>query len=204
VSLAVVLPLDSNAQVYDRPFEVFLTTGWDHVSRGRFDDNSVVIGMGIGLRLSSKFGVEVEYNQLPGLSPRPVSCGSIGDFVGGVFVPFPCVGTGRDGADRFSLVSANALYRLSGSRVQPYVSGGAGVDWSRSVSSISFLRANQVIISETSSQDTGFVWNVGAGARFYATPRFSMRPDLRYYNAVLLSSHNLRLIRFGISFGFHW
>ena len=205
VLLAVLFSDEALAQQqYDRRYEVFVMTGSGHVFRRRGGEDSVSIGAGIGIRLSSRFNVELEYNQLPNLSPKPISCGGIGNLVGGIFVPLPCVGTGRNGPDRFSLASANLLYSFSDSRIQPYVAGGAGVDWSRSFSSISRPQGNEVIITETFSKDSGFVWNMGAGIRIYATPRVSIRPDVRYYNAVLMSSHNLAVVRLGVGLGVHW
>ena len=185
--------------------EIFVSAGWDHLFR--FEDishNGAGIGGGFGLLLQPRFALELEFNSMSGLSPRPVPCGAFGRFEGGVIVPLPCVGTARTGLDSFSVGSANVRYYFSESRVQPYVSGGLGAAWSKEFVSNSFPTDTEVTLTEDVRNRAGFSWNIGAGARVFVASRISVRPEIRLYDATILSRQNLTLFRLSMGLGFHW
>ena len=152
-------------------------------------------GGGFGLRHRSGLGLEFDLNRTGGLTPEAVPC---------AILDVTCVGTGRQGLFDVTVGSANVLYHFSRSRVQPYVTGGAGALWARGVSTSIFVRGSQAELVEQEFRDSGLAVNFGAGIRFLLHRSVSIRSEFRLYSASALSRQNLSLLRASIGAGFHF
>jgi len=185
--------------------EIFMTIGAGHLFRGdRGLDDGANIGGGYGFRLHRKVGAEIVLTSLSGLSPGPSPCGGIGKLVDGKFVPFPCEGTARNGADRYRLLSTNILYYFTNSRVQPYLTAGVGVARTSGFYGSFYPTGGEVVhIVEQQWRETAFAWNIGTGLRVFLAPRVSIRPEFRWHNSIIKSRQNLGLRVVSIGLGFH-
>jgi opacity protein-like surface antigen len=174
--------------------EVFGSIGAGHLFR--FNDQTfgdeLNLGAGFGVR-GSRLGVEFEVNRLFGLTPGPAPCGIAS-----------CSGEGREGVMSATIASANLLYYLSSSRIQPYVSGGLGGLWSESVHSTLTVVGNSGTITEQTDRDAGLALNFGGGVRIGLHKSFSIRPEVRFYSSTAHSRENLSMIRTSIGAVFHW
>jgi len=195
-SLLVVIALPRHAQAQaSRPQgltrEVFVNFGVGRVFR--FDDRSFGTGLDLGGGFAvrgSRLGLECGVNRLSGFIQLLSPC------------TFPgCQGSSLSSA---TLASANVLYYLGGTRVRPYVTGGAGGFWSRATSNVVTVVGNVPTLTIVRDRDAGVSLNVGGGLRIAAGSRFSLRPDVRFYDTSIRSRQNLSVVRTSVSAAFGW
>jgi hypothetical protein len=174
--------------------EIFGSVAQGHLSR--FDDrtfgNGLNVAGGAGIRWS-RLGVEFDVNHQLGLTPEIARCGITS-----------CSGTARQGVLSATIASGNLFYQFGESPVRPYVIGGLGAFWSRSVSSVLTIRGTNGTFSEFETSDTGLAISFGAGLRIAVGKSFSIRPDIRLYDGSLLGRENLTLIRTSIGAAWQW
>ena len=97
-------------------------------------------------------------------------------------------------------VSASATYDLSTSyRARPYVLGGIGILRTNHRTSDYLVRQFM-----TDFTDVGCGLGVGLGVRVFVTPAVSLRPEVRYVNALWNSTENLSETRASMAVGYHW
>ena len=212
VAAVLCLPTASRSQAANFKREVFGGIALGHLSTnsnssiepGVALDASAGISAGFGLRDQSGIALEIEFSRVLDPTPGLLECDdfSFDD-------PPPCEGSGRDGPDSYSLVSANVLYHFSTSRFQPYVAGGLGAVWSTGFRSAylgpgRFAGITKAVISEVTWKNTEIFWNVGGGMRIFLSSAVSLRPDIRLYHAPLSYGRKLRLLRSSIILGYHW
>ena len=211
LALVLCLPTTSHSQTADFTPEVFGGIGLGRLSRsgnrrispGVTLDDSAIISAGFSLRHRSGFGLEIEFSRMLDPSPRLLGCDAFSEF------NQPCLGSGRDGPDTYSLVSANALYHFATSRFQPYVASGLGVVWSAGFQSSyfalgKFAGLTHSSISESEWNHTGAVSNIGGGMRIFLSSAVSVRPEIRLCDVHLPAERRLRLPRSSMVFGYHW
>jgi opacity protein-like surface antigen len=80
-------------------------------------------------------------------------------------------------------------------RVQPYVTGGLGVMWSRSLHSVTQVRGSIATNTEFASSDRGFGPDLGAGLRLRLARSWSVEMEARWLDAPWLSRQNLAVTR---------
>ena len=183
--------------------EVFGSIGYTHLANccRVFGDNPIV-GGGLGIRWR-RLGVEVEANRVLGLSPRSLPCAIQ---YGQTCLP------GRQGAESATLALVNADFVLMRTRIQPYVTGGAGLLWSTQIepelneqfSGIPNTPPIAVTLVERENHDRGFAINFGGGVRVPVTSSIALRPEVRIYDATLLSSYNMGLVRVSMQVTDRW
>jgi opacity protein-like surface antigen len=168
----------------DPTLEIFGGVAFGHLANCcRVFGNGPNIGGGAGLRWR-RLGIQFEMNRMLGLLPKQAPCGVVGE---------PCVGAARDGATSTTIASANVLVFFPRKRLEPYVSGGVGALWSAQVSSV--LSGHPPTFSEMPWHDRGLALNIGGGVRVPITSAIGVVPELRLYDATLLSRANLGLLR---------
>jgi opacity protein-like surface antigen len=197
VVVVVILPVDGRGQTAPRRVEpeVSGSLAWAHVFRveDRTFGDELNAGVGLGFRVS-RVGIELEVNHTFGLTAEPAWCG---DRV--------CVGEARQGVLSATLASANVLYEFGEPRrARPYVTGGIGALWSRSVSSILTVRDDIGVFTERVNRNVGLALNVGAGLRVAVSRRFSIRPEIRIYDASARSRQNLTIVRSSVNAAVRW
>jgi opacity protein-like surface antigen len=177
--------------------EVFASIAWAHVFR--FDDQTFGdrpnAGAGFGLHHRSGLGAELEINRTFGLMARTAPCA-----ISGV----SCVGTGRDGVLSSTILTGNAVYRFGSHRVQPYVTGGLGGLWSRTVASVTLVQGTQAAVTEREDRDGALALSFGAGFRMPITRAVALRSEVRFYDGSARSRANLSIIRTSIGLGYRW
>jgi len=195
-SLLVVIALPRHAQAQaSRPQEltreVFVNFGVGHVFR--FEDQSFGAGLdlggGFGVR-SARLGVEFAVNRLSGFRQVLPPC-----------APPGCQGSNLSSA---TLASANVLYFFAGTRVRPYVTGGAGGFWSRATDSVLTVVGNVPTLTFVEDRDAGVSLNLGGGLRIAAGSWFSLRPEVRFYDTSIRSRQNLSVVRTSVNAAFSW
>jgi hypothetical protein len=168
--------------------EFSAATGIGHVFR--WDDQAFGdepnVGGAVILVHRSGFALEVEADRTIGLEPKPAPCG---------VVRVACVGNAHDGPRSMTIASMTAHYRFKGKRVQPYLLGGIGIMWSRSLHSLTQIQGTIAIISESESSDRGFGPDLGAGLRILIGHRLAVSPELRWLDAPWTSRQNLAVTR---------
>ena len=186
-----------NAVAADFAPEIFGSVGIAHPFRIEDRDFGMKpsVGGGVGVRIGSRLGVEGEFHQVLGLELEPVVCG--------VVIP-PCVGSAREGLRSLRIAGVNVLYFFGRSRAQFYLTGGAGALFSREMNSIVEAGPTEARISEFEESETGFAWNVGAGARIPIAASLALRPEIRIYDATAGSRGNLGLLRASVSLAYYW
>ena len=195
--LAAIAPLLTSsawAQNYAYKGEVFGSAAYGRLFR--IEDvpqgGGANFGGGVGLRLDSKTGIEMEFNRMVSLKLRPAPCPTL-----------ECDGSALVGVRSAVLFSANGLYHFSVSRVQPYVVGGIGVLHTERADSIGVGSGTRLTISQTEHRDNGLSVSFGAGLKVFLTPKVSLRPEFRLYTDVK-SRENLNIFRTSIGLGYHW
>jgi len=195
--VVIVLPRSAQAQA-SRPHaitrELFVNAGAGHLFR--FEDRSFGTGLdlggGFGVR-GARLGVEFTVNRLSGFTQTLAPCAFPG-----------CRGSAADGVSSATLASGNMLYYLRGTRVQPYVTGGVGGRWSRSVHSVVSVVGNVATLTRVHDRDAGLALNVGGGLRIAAGRSFSLRPEVRLYDTSIRSRENLSVVRMSVNAAFGW
>ena len=141
----------------------------------------------------SRLGVEFDVNHQLGLAPQLARCGVA-----------TCSGEAREGVLSATIASGNLFYQFGQGPIRPYVIGGLGSFWSRSVHSVLSVHGSSGAFSEFGTSDTGLAVSFGAGLRIAVGKSFSIRPDIRLYDGSLLGRENLTLIRTSIGAAYQW
>lgn len=196
VLVVIALPRPARAQA-SRPHEltgeVFVNFGGGHVFRveGQSFGTGLDLGGGFGVR-GARLGVEFSVNHVSEFAQLAAPCAFPG-----------CQGSSLSSV---TLASANVLYYVAGTRIRPYVTGGAGGFWSRAthtvvtgVGSIGHLPTLTVV----EDRDASAALNVGGGVRIAAGKWFSLRPEVRFYDSIG-SSQNLSVILISVNAAFSW
>jgi opacity protein-like surface antigen len=189
-AFAIVLSLPSFAwaQATGWTPEISVGTGLAHVFR--WDDqtygNPADVGGGFGIAHSSGWAIEVHGDRTFGLDPLPAPCGSVN---------VTCVGAAHYGPTAISVASLNARYHFGGRRLEPYLLGGLGVLFSRSLHSITHVQGPIAIMTESQSSDHGFGPELGGGLRLALARGWSLNGELRWLDAPWLSRQNLATTR---------
>ncbi|MCI0489223.1 MAG: outer membrane beta-barrel protein [Blastocatellia bacterium] len=182
LSIIFLLPAAVMAQDTDSRGEVFINVGRGVI----FDDEGFLgsgtsIGGGIGFRLISKLGIEGEVKRIPHFR----------EFPSGVQLRGTAV-----------FININAIYHFSDSRIQPYVTGGAGFLHYRNKSRSPF--PDEPFRGEPTSNS--FAFNMGAGLKGFLTDRVSVRPEFKLLNSndVTVVSDKLNIFHFSVALALHW
>jgi opacity protein-like surface antigen len=196
LTLAWTAPAAAQTTLRREAGELFVSLAWAHLFRAEdrtFGDRPD-IGAGLRLPLARRVGVELEVNRALGLHADAAPCGLVGG----------CEGTAREGFLDATLASANVYVRFGRGRVEPFLVGGAGGLWTKSVSSVTTVRNAAGVMSEIENRDVGLAIGVGAGLDVAVTPSFSVRPEVRIYDSAAMSRVNLAIIRTSIAAGWRW
>jgi hypothetical protein len=159
-------------------------------------DYAAFAGAGIEWRIISRLGVEFVVDRTIGLNPTFVPCG----------LDIPCIGFAEEGVRRVTNFAGNALYYFSPiNTVQPYVLAGVGGLQTRRAKAVTFIRGTFAeIVQQPDEEDQDLSIGVGGGFRIPLGLHFSMRPELRFYDASLTSSSNLSMVQGAVALGFSW
>jgi hypothetical protein len=144
------------------------------------------VGGGFGIAHSSGWAIELHGDRTFGLDPLPAPCG---------VVNVTCVGVAHYGPTAISVASINARYHFRGRRLEPYLIGGLGILFSRSLHSITHVRGPIATMTESQSSDHGFGPDLGVGLRLPLARGWSMNGELRWLDAPWLSRQNLAITR---------
>jgi opacity protein-like surface antigen len=176
--------------------ELFMSVAWAHIFRAedRTLGDRPDIGAGVRLPLGRRVGVELEVNRTLDLHADAAPCGLVAG----------CEGAAREGLLDATLASANVYGRLARGRVEPFVIGGVGGLWTRSVSSVTTVRGGIGVISEVETRDIGLAISAGAGIDVALTPALSVRPQIRIYDSTAMSRVNLTIIRTSVAAGWRF
>lgn len=197
LAACLVAPLPAAAQPPVRGLEINGSLAAMRVFRVEDQSFGTVLdpGLGVEWRALSRLGLAVEANTTRGLEPRTVTCQP------GVV----CVGSGREGVLRVTVVSAMAAWYLgSNARAQPYVLAGADVLWSRTVDTTTVVSGNVHTLSDRESSDRGMGVAFGGGVRVALAGRLVIRPEWKLYSGVLLGRENLSAMRTSVAVGYLW
>jgi opacity protein-like surface antigen len=177
--------------------EVSVSVGLGHVFvyQGRTLGDRLNIGGSVGIVHSSGFGVEFEANRTVGLSPGPAPCAIEGT---------TCFGPTRSGIYPPTIASINLQYHFKRGRVQPYLSAGLGVLWSKSVQRIGPIGGPDTLSTEAEVTDRGFGPDLSAGLRLPLSRGISINPEIRWLDAPWLSRANLAVTRLSVRTTYSW
>ena len=168
--------------------EISLSAGVGHVFRWEdqaFGDR-VNAGASVAVVHRSGWAFELHADNTFGLDPLEAPCG---------LVNVTCMGTAHYGPTRMTVMSINARRYFGDGRLQPYLTGGLGVMWSRSLHSVTHVQGPIAINSEFASSDRGFGPDLGAGLRMRIAPSWSVETEVRWLDAPWLSRQNLAVTR---------
>lgn len=167
--------------------EIYIGGGLGHVFRweDRTYGDRANAGGGVGIAHSSGWAFEVHGDWTFGLEPPLAPC----------LVNVTCVGVGHDGPTSMTAASINARYHFNKRRLRPYLIGGLGVLWSRSLHSLTQTQGPIAIVTESQSSDRGFGPELGAGLRLPLARGWSLNGELRWLDAPWLSRQNLAITR---------
>ncbi len=169
----------------------------------RFEDQTFGdqpnVTAGFALLHRTGLGVEVEMNRTLGLTPSPAPCGIV---IGGA--PAVCVGNAHDGVRSATIASVSAQYELTERGLRPYLVAGVGVLHTNSVWSRANVVGTQVVLTEEALSDTGVGPDLGAGLRLAPARNVTIRPEIRWLDASLLSRLNLAVTRLSVRVGYSW
>lgn len=188
VAMVIALPSLVRAQATGWMPEVSIGAGLAHVFRWEDQTygNPANVGGGVGIAHSSGWAIEVHGDRTLGLDPLPAPCG---------LVTATCVGVAHYGPTAMSVASINARYHFSGRRLEPYLIGGLGLLFSRSLHSMTEVQGPIAIMTESQSRDRGFGPELGAGLRLPLARGWSLNGELRWLDAPWLSRQNLAITR---------
>jgi hypothetical protein len=182
--------------------EILASAAMGHVFR--FEDrgygNQFNLGVGVEVPVWRKLRLGAEVNKTFGLSPRPARCGAI---LSAPDQPLPCVGTAREGMSEATAGSLTVAYYFGDGRVQPYLVSGLSLLSATEYTSVSSVRDGVVEFQESSRSSTGIGPALGFGLHASIHRRFSVRPEIRFYDGTALSSVNVSQwhISLGIAYG---
>jgi opacity protein-like surface antigen len=186
--LTALAAVDAAAQTPSWTPELSVSAGIGHVFR--WEDQTYgdepSAGGAVGLVHVSGWAFEIHGDKTFGLSARQIRCG---------VVNVTCIGSAREGPTAMATLSIGARYQFSGRHIQPYLLGGLGMMWSRSLHSLTQVRGPIAIISESASSDRGFGPDLGGGLRIPLTGSWSLHAELRWLDASWLSRQNLAVTR---------
>lgn len=144
-------------------------------------------GAAIAIAHASGWAFEIAADRVFGLEPHQQPCG---------LVNVTCVGSGRYGPFATAVTSLSVQYRFHRrARVQPYLVGGLGVLWSRSLHTVTQALGSHATISEFETRDRGFGPDLGAGLRVPLSRGIAVSPEVRWLDAPWLSRANLAVTR---------
>jgi hypothetical protein len=188
VIVLVVVPSVARAQSASWAPEVSIGAGLGHVFRWEDRSYGDRANAGVGLAIAHPTGwaFEVHADRTFGLDPSPAPCG---------IVNVTCVGVAREGPTSMTVASINARYHFTKHRLQPYLIGGLGLLWSRSLHSVTNVQGAIAVMTELESRDSGFGPELGAGLRLPVGRGWSVNGELRWLDAPWLSRQNLAITR---------
>jgi opacity protein-like surface antigen len=192
MSLAVVataaIASGASAQPASWTPEISLGAGLGHVFRWEdqtFGDR-ITAGGGVAMAHRSGWAFEWHADRTFGLRPKLAPCG---------LVNVTCVGLAHYGPTRMAVMSMNVRRSFGDGRLQPYLTGGLGAMWSRSLHSVTQVRGSITTNSEFASNDRGFGPDLGAGLRMRVARAWSLEAEVRWLDAPWLSRQNLAVTR---------
>ena len=184
----ILVPTIAHAQGRAWTPEISIGAGLGHVFR--WEDRSygdrTNAGAGVAIVHSSGWAFEVHADRTFGLDPSLAPCG---------VVNVTCVGVAHEGPTSMTVASINARYHFTKHRLQPYLIGGLGLLWSRSLHSLTQVQGAIAVITELHSRDSGFGPELGAGLRLPIGRGWSVNGELRWLDAPWLSRQNLAITR---------
>jgi hypothetical protein len=201
ITIAILsIAATSSAQQASAPSierEGSMSVGLGHVLvyQGSTLGDRVNIGGGFGIFHRSGIGVEIEINRTLGFAPGLAPCAIEGTF---------CYGTTHTGIRPPTVMAAVVHYRFKGQRVRPYLTGGIGALFSRSVQPTSPVGGPEIIHTEAEVGETGYGPDLGAGLRVAVSRRFSVSPEIRWLDAPWLSGANLAVTRIVARTAYSW
>jgi opacity protein-like surface antigen len=188
VLVLAAVPEAAGAQSHSWTPEITLSAGLGHVFR--WDDQTfgdrVNAGGAVAIAHRSGWAFEWHADRTFGLEPRQAPCG---------LVNVTCVGSAHEGPTNMTVMSLNARRYFGGGRVQPFLTGGLGVMWSRSLHSVTRVQGSIATISEFATSDRGFGPDLGGGLRIRIARSWSAEAAVRWLDAPWLSRQNLAVTR---------
>jgi opacity protein-like surface antigen len=148
--------------------------------------NRVNAGAAVAIAHRSGWAFEWHADRTFNLEPPRAPCG---------LVNVTCIGVAHDGPTKMVVTSLNVRRYFGAGRTQPFLTGGVGVMWSRSLHSVTHVRGSTATISEFATSARGFGPDLGAGVRIRLAPSWSMETAVRWLDAPWLSRHNLAVTR---------
>ena len=206
VGLITALPSTSHAQTASTApvtREAFGSIAFGHLANCcRTFGDTVNVGGSAGIRWR-RLIAEFEFNRILGLSPTSLPCA--------IQYGQRCM-PGHQGARSATTASGNVLFLFPRPTVEPYISGGLGLmlstqvdpDLDEQFSSVPNTPPLAVNVIDRETHDLGFAINYGAGLRIPLTSSLMIRPELRLYDATLLSAYNMGLLRASMQLGYRW
>ena len=168
--------------------EISIAAGLGHVFR--FEDQTfgdrANAGGSVAMVHRSGWAFELHADNTFGLAPKPAPCG---------LVNVTCVGVAHYGPTKMSVMSINVRRYFRSGRVRPYLTGGLGVMWSRSLHSMTTVSGSIATNTEFATSDRGFGPDLGAGVRLRMSPSWSVETEVRWLDAPWLSRQNLAVAR---------
>lgn len=189
--LALAVPAVAAAQSPTPPTwtpEVSVSGGLGHVFRweDRTYGDQPDLGGAVTMVYRSKFAIDFGFDRAIGLKPPRAPCG---------LVNVACVGIAHDGPRSVAVTSITLQYRFAGTRVRPYLLGGVGVLWSKSLHSLTRVQGPIAVVTESASSDRGFGPDLGAGVHVSLGRHLAASPEIRWLDAPWLSRQNLAVTR---------
>jgi opacity protein-like surface antigen len=184
----VAVPSITAAQSRAWTPEISIAAGLGHVFRfsdQTFDDRFNA-GGSVAVEHRSGWTIEWHADRTSGLSPGLAPCG---------LVNVACVGSAHEGPTKMVVTSFNVRRYFGDARVRPFLTGGLGVMWSRSLHSVTHVHGSIATISEFATSDRGFGPDLGAGLRVGLARSWSMETAVRWLDAPWLSRQNLAVTR---------
>jgi opacity protein-like surface antigen len=187
LALAAV-PAGAGAQSRSWTPEITLSAGLGHVFR--WDDQTygdrINAGGAVAIAHRSGWAFEWHADRTFGLEPRQTPC---------AFVNITCFGIPHEGPTKLTVMSLNVRRYFGDGRLQPYLSAGLGVMWSRSLHSQTQVRGPVAAIIDFASEDHGFGPDLGGGLRIRIARSWSAEAEVRWLDAPWLSRENLAVTR---------
>jgi hypothetical protein len=160
---------------------------------------SGISGAGVGAGVS--YGTFVDYNKFEDLSfefmwaRNPTKLSQHDFTTGNSFNTYDAT------ADQFTF---GALFHLVDSthKLRPFVAGGLGFTrTSNSSTPLPSAFSDPFFIPSSSTSDTAFIFNIGGGAKYYASKHFGFRGDLRFVPTYASSTQGVVCNGFGCGQG---
>ncbi len=157
-------------------------------SSGNFDfSNAESFAGALGFRLSQQVRLEGEFSyrkaDISDADVSGVGTISVGDNL------------------KTKILSANAYYDFDVPwSIQPYVGGGLGYGWHEG-------QVSSSLISSTSSEDSRFIWNIAAGAKFRYNPDLAFTAGYRYldtFSDIEIGPHEIGYDSHEFRVGMEW